>query len=50
MTDTERIEKLEKENKIMKKIIIMLISNVELKNFDSESKEVLETLLGHLIL
>ena len=55
MTDTERIEKLEKENEVMKKVLIILIAtNInyygELKNFDSKNKEMLEKLLGELIL
>lgn len=54
MTDKERIEKLEKENEIIKKVLVMFISNInyygELRSFDLESKEVLEKLLGLLIL
>lgn len=54
MTDTERIEKLEKENEIMKKVLVMFISNINhygaLIDFDWEEREVLEKLLGQLIL
>lgn len=55
MTDTERIEKLEKEKEVMKKVLIILIAtNInhygELKSFDSKNKEMLEELLEELIL
>lgn len=54
MIDIERIEKLEKENEIMKKVLIMFISNIRpdgaLINFDLENREVLKKLLGQLIL
>lgn len=52
MNALDRIEKLEKENETIKKILIMLISisNKELKNFDFENKEMLDKLLGQLIL
>lgn len=54
MADTERIEKLEKENEIMKKILVMFISNInhygELRDFNYKDKEVLDRLLEQLIL
>jgi len=54
MTDIERIEKLEKENEIMKKVLVMFISNLnhygELRYFNYKDKEVLDKLLGQLIL
>ena len=46
MTDQERIEKLEKENEIMKKFLIMFISHITL---DRESKIIIEDLLKQLI-
>lgn len=54
MNALDRIEQLEKKNEIMKKILVMFISNInhygELRDFDLKNKEVLEKLLGQLIL
>lgn len=54
MTDQERIEKLEKENEIMKKVLIMFISHIrpdgDMRSFDKESQTIIKNFLGKLIL
>ena len=50
----DRIEQLEKENEVMKKILVMFISNIrpdgDISYFSQESKRIIEDLLGQLIL
>ena len=54
MTDKERIEKLEKENEIMKKILTMFISHIradgDISYFSQESQKVMEDLFKQLIM
>lgn len=54
MTDEERIVKLEKENEIMKKVLIYFVTRVnydgKIKDFTKEDAAQLETWLGQLIL
>ena len=54
MTDKERIEKLEKENEIMKKILTVFVSHIradgDISYFSLESQRVMEDLFKQLIM